>query len=62
MKPNPCPNLNHRRTDAPVRNCPNCGEIVNGNVSIQMCTAEQHAQDRMRMSKFCVNCGEQLIK
>ena len=28
-----CPNLNHRRTDAPVRFCPTCGGVVNGNAA-----------------------------
>ena len=35
----PCSNLNHRRTDAPVRFCPSCGETVN---------AEGFSNDRYR--------------
>jgi hypothetical protein len=27
-----CPNLNHRRADAPVRFCPTSGEVVNENL------------------------------
>ena len=27
-----CPNLNHRRVDAPARFCPTSGEVVNENI------------------------------
>ena len=32
MKSPPCPNMNHRRSNAPVRHCPDCGAVVNGQV------------------------------
>jgi hypothetical protein len=57
-----CPNFNHRRTNAPVRYCPNCGEIVNDEISVKRCSDESHAKRRMQNSKHCVDCGEQLIK
>lgn len=56
-----CPNFNHRRDDAPVRFCPMCGDVVNGNVPIQKCSEEEHAKMRREMNKYCVHCGEQLI-
>jgi hypothetical protein len=57
-----CPNLNHRRANAPVRCCPICGEIVNDEISVKQCADEIHAKRRMQQSKYCVDCGEQLIK
>ena len=62
MKPNPCPNLNHRHADAPVRYCPNCGKVVNDRITIKTCREEIHRKKRMDFSRFCVDCGEQLIK
>ncbi len=62
MKLNPCPNLNHRTSNASVRCCPNCGKVVNDTIPIKQCSGQLHAQRRMNRSKFCVDCGEQLIK
>ena len=62
MNPNECPNLNHRRTDAPVRCCPNCGHVVNERIPIKNCSEETHAKRRMEHSTFWVDCGEQIIK
>lgn len=56
-----CPNLNHRRADAPVRFCSMCGEVVNENIQLRRCTEEKHAKRRREMSKYCVDCGKQLI-
>ena len=56
-----CPNLNHRRTDAPVRFCPRCGEVVNEKVPIKACTDEKHAITRRQGDEYCVDCGERLI-
>jgi len=58
----PCPNLNHRRTYSPFRFCLDCGKIVNKKIPIKQCTEESHARRRMDMDKFCVYCGEQMIK
>lgn len=58
----PCPNLNHRRSDAPVRCCPGCGGIVNAKVSAIRCASARHDDQRRGGSVFCVNCGEQLIR
>lgn len=57
-----CVNLNHRRSNAPVRYCPLCGEVVNGLISTRTCAEDDHAKKRREMNKYCVNCGDQLIK
>jgi len=62
MKPEPCPNLNHRTTNASVRCCPKCGAVVNDKIPIKQCNEQVHATRRMQQSEFCVDCGEQLIK
>jgi len=59
---NRCLNTNHSRTNAPVRFCPMCGEVVNINIPIKNCTQDEHAKSRRDRNKYCVNCGEQLIK
>ncbi len=62
MKADVCRNLNHRRSDAPVRFCPTCGEVVNNGVASKRCSEMAHAQRRQDRDRFCVDCGEQLIK
>ena len=62
MRPEPCPNLNHRTTNASVCCCANCGAAVNGKIPIKQCSEQVHATRRMQQRKFCVDCGEQLIK
>ncbi|MBW1773351.1 MAG: hypothetical protein JRJ51_12860 [Deltaproteobacteria bacterium] len=57
-----CPNLNHRRTNAPVRFCSTCGEVVNKGILSRKCTEEEHAKKRRERNKYCVDCGEQLIQ
>ena len=57
----PCPNLNHRRSDAPVRCCPMCGELVNQRVARKKCVEATHARSRQDRNKYCADCGEQLI-
>ncbi len=42
--------------------CLDCGKIVNKKIRIKQCTEESHARRRMDMDKFCVHCGEQMIK
>ncbi len=61
MRREPCPNMNHRNTNPPVRYCPNCGEVVNERIAIKRCSKESHATKRKQTNKYCVNCGEQLI-
>jgi ribosomal protein L34E len=56
-----CENLNHRRANSPVPYCPQCGEVVNGDIPLRTCSAEQHAVSRRQGSVFCVACGLQLI-
>jgi len=58
---NPCENMNHRRADAPVGHCPQCGGVVNARIRAQPCSEVQHAAARRDQSVFCVDCGAQLI-
>jgi hypothetical protein len=58
---NPCDNMNHRRTSAPVGHCPQCGGVVNAQIRAQPCNEIQHAAARRQRSAFCVDCGVQLI-
>lgn len=58
---NPCPNLNHRRADAPVAHCPQCGGTVNASLHTSICTDSEHAVSRRQQSAYCVRCGLQLI-
>lgn len=62
MQRNICPNLNHGRTNPPVRYCSQCGTVVNGNLIAEKCSEEEHARKRRNRNKYCVDCGEQLIK
>ena len=56
-----CPNMNHRRLDAPVRCCPNCGGVVNAKIPRPVCSQTEHARSRRQQNSYCVNCGERLI-
>lgn len=60
-RPNPCENMNHRRVGSPVRNCPQCGGVVNASRPAMACTDGKHATARRRQSVFCVDCGSQLV-
>ncbi len=62
MQRESCPNLNHRRYDAPVRYCPMCGKVVNENIILKKCSEAEHAERRRNRNKHCVHCGEQIIK
>jgi len=63
FRPTPiaCDNMNHRRADAPVPHCPQCGGVVNKDAGRRTCSADEHAVARRRGSVFCVYCGTQLI-
>lgn len=56
-----CPNLNHRRSDAPVGHCPQCGGMVNAQHHVRRCDEERHAAARRQQISYCVHCGVQLI-
>jgi hypothetical protein len=56
-----CPNLNHRRSDAPVRYCPQCGGTVNSDHPIVPCTEDRHTAARRQQSTYCAHCGLRLI-
>jgi len=56
-----CTNLNHRRSDAPVGHCPDCGAVVNARARVSRCAEDDHAISRRQRSTFCVHCGERLI-
>ncbi len=60
MTPNPCSNLNHRRSDSPVRFCPQCGAVVNAHISTRRCSEANHARSRRNQNFFCVDCGDML--
>jgi len=53
--------MNHRRRDAPVGHCPECGGVVNAAVAARACDETKHAAARRRQSRFCVDCGTQLV-
>lgn len=60
MKNTRCPNMNHGRLNAPVRNCPMCGEIVNKAVRVR-CDEEKHRAQRKERNTFCCDCGKKLV-
>ncbi len=55
-----CPNMNHSRSNAPVKYCPTCGEVVNKAVPQRGCTEEKHAARRKGQDRYCVDCGKTL--
>jgi hypothetical protein len=61
MNKNYCQNMNHRRSNSPVRICPSCGEVVNASIAAKKCSEEDHAAKRRRQCKYCVDCGMLLI-
>jgi hypothetical protein len=56
-----CENRNHLRRDAPVGYCPECGAVVNARAVASDCDEPKHAAARRRQTRFCVDCGRQLI-
>lgn len=54
-----CRNMNHSRPSAPVRFCPNCGELVNKDLHPN-CDEQKHAKLRKERSQFCSDCGKAL--
>lgn len=56
-----CDNMNHRRRNAPVPHCPQCGGVVNADVPQRRCTNDEHAVLRRQGSVYCVGCGTQLV-
>jgi ribosomal protein S27AE len=60
-RPDPCDNANHRRSNAPVSHCPQCGGVVNAGIRPGGCSEQEHAAARRRRSTFCVHCGTRLI-
>lgn len=62
MQRTDCTNLNHRRGDAQVRFCPMCGAVVNVNIPMIRCIGGKHGTRRLERTKYCVDCGRQLIK
>jgi uncharacterized Zn finger protein len=61
MRANPCENMNHRRSNAPVAHCPSCGGVVNEAMRNRSCREAEHAVSRREGSVFCVHCGTRLI-
>lgn len=60
MALNSCSNLNHGRSDAPVRFCPQCGTVVNARVIPRRCSQDSHDRSRRNQNFFCVDCGDTL--
>ncbi len=56
-----CENMNHRRRDAPVSHCSECGGVVNARVPVTHCADTAHAVARRQGRTFCVHCGTRLI-
>jgi hypothetical protein len=56
-----CTNRNHRRSNPPVRVCPNCGEVVNSSIAIKSCSDHDHGIKKRRGSAFCYDCGMRLM-
>ena len=56
-----CDNLNHLRPNAPIRNCPQCGGLVNDRIRATTCDPAGHAIRRKQQNNYCVACGDQLI-
>lgn len=56
-----CDNMNHRRANAPVGHCPQCGAVVNERHRSQGCGETEHSQARRTQTTFCCKCGMQLI-
>lgn len=56
-----CDNANHRRTNAPVRHCPTCGEVVNAHAPRHECSESQHAAIRRERSVYCTDCGMRVL-
>jgi uncharacterized Zn finger protein len=56
-----CENMNHRRANSPVSHCPQCGDVVNRQISNPPCSDAKHAASRRQRSAFCVDCGARLI-
>ena len=56
-----CENMNHRRRDAPVSHCSECGGTVNADLPATQCDDSKHAVARRQGRAFCVACGTRLI-
>ncbi|MDG0817236.1 hypothetical protein [Bdellovibrio svalbardensis] len=54
-----CPNMNHGKTNAPVKFCPNCGEVLNAAVRVR-CDEDKHKHLRKSRISFCTDCGKSL--
>ena len=55
-----CLNYNHGRQNVEVRFCPACGEVVNSDISAEVCQEKKHARKRREGNTYCVDCGNQL--
>lgn len=54
-----CANMNHSRSNAPIKFCPTCGEIVN-RLAQGRCDKITHMALRKDRHAFCTTCGEKL--
>jgi hypothetical protein len=58
---NACESMHHRRRDAPVSHCPQCGGVVNAGLAPTQCDGSKHAVARRQGRTLSVDCGTQLI-
>jgi hypothetical protein len=56
-----CPNMNHSRSNAPVRFCPSCGEKFSSTAPKVSCDEAKHASRRKDRNAFCHDCGKKLV-
>ena len=62
MKSPTCPNVNHRRANAPVWHCPNCGGAGNGEGPTKNFHKDNHAKQRRQRNTFRLDCGKRFIR
>ncbi|HVK61990.1 MAG TPA: hypothetical protein VM432_10585 [Bdellovibrionales bacterium] len=59
IRPNPCKNLNHGRSNVSIGFCPECGERFDSKKSL-MCNTQKHMDYRKQRFVFCIDCGGKL--
>lgn len=59
MNDNRCRNMNHSRSNIPIRFCPDCGDKVNASI-VTKCDDPKHAARRKDRNTFCCDCGKNL--
>jgi predicted RNA-binding Zn-ribbon protein involved in translation (DUF1610 family) len=52
--------MNHSRSNAPIKFCPTCGELINASAGAR-CDEQKHASRRKERLHYCFDCGKNLI-